>query len=58
MVYRCWEAGETADHKGFWRSHIRNLYLLVTLWAASQGMHLCEGLLSVQGPCRPCGQTK
>ena len=28
---RPWEAGETVDHKGCWRSHIKNLNLLVTL---------------------------
>lgn len=30
-VYRCWEAGETIEHKGCWGSHIMNSHLLVIL---------------------------
>lgn len=32
------------DLEGCWGSHIRNLYLFVTLRAVIQGMHLHEGL--------------
>lgn len=30
---RPWGVGETAHHKACWGSHIKNLNLLVTLWA-------------------------
>lgn len=46
------------DHKGCWGGHIRDLHLLVTLWAAIQGMHWHEGLASILGPCRPLDQIK
>ena len=41
-----WEAGETVEHKGDWRSQVRNLYLLETS-AAIQGVHFHDGLVSV-----------
>ena len=45
---------------GLWGSHIRNLPLLVTLWAAVQGMCLHggweAGLVSVKDPCRTLRQ--
>lgn len=45
--------GETVDHKGCSRSHIRNLYVLVTLEAFYLGRALAWGVggaMLVSGP--------
>lgn len=42
--------GRAGVHKGCWEGHIRDLHLLVTLWAAVQGLQRHEGLVSVLGP--------
>lgn len=39
---RHWESGKIVDHKDYWWSHIRNLYLLVTLQAAISRVLLHE----------------
>ena len=39
------EAGETVGHKGYWRNHIRNLLLLVTVGCYVG--HACAGRTSV-----------
>ena len=34
---------ETVDHKGYWRSLIRNSHFFVSRWAINQGTHSHEG---------------